>query len=307
MFDYLLDYDAVLSKSDIAELGREIEVALEHGSVIKETTPSRELLFKENSEDVFLSMPALSEKYGLYTCKLVSIFDRQESDELETVNALMVAYSSKDGRPIAIMDGSAITNIKCAGITAAVTNYCAIDSAKVLAVIGAGVQARQQIAGVLAVRDICDIRIYSRTLKNTLEFAAYIESMYLGRVKVNVCSSVEEAIETADIISTTTTSTEPLSDFHGLKEHVHMNCMGAHTETSREIPNELLENSILVVEDIETAILEAGHLHSSAKEIFSLPNMSPSTLKLKRTIFSSTGHSFLDLLACRHVLSNVEI
>src|SRR5262249_50693579 len=87
-----------------------------------------------------------------------------------------------------------------------------------------------------------------------------------------------------------------------LAHHVHINCVGAHTEGSREVPRELLQKSVLIVEDRPTAISEAGEIHRGAIEIKELPALDPSELRKRPSIFSSTGHAFLDLLATAHVL-----
>src|SRR6185437_15718472 len=100
----------------------------------------------------------------------------------------------------------AITQYKCAAITALVTDRCALPHANVLAIIGSGVQARAQLRVVNAVRILKQIRIYSRHNDNVIKFIR--DNAHLcGQAEMIACSSAEDAVETADIISTATTST----------------------------------------------------------------------------------------------------
>ena len=159
MLDTFLNYDQVVAHTQIVELANEMKTAFVCNDKKRIVTPVRETIFQEDPEAVFLSMPAVSKEYGIYISKVASIFDRAPSDSLEVVNALVTVFSSITGEALALLDGNALTNIKCAAVTAAVTDYCALDDSHILAVIGAGVQARQQVLGICAVRDIQRINL----------------------------------------------------------------------------------------------------------------------------------------------------
>ena len=79
--------------------------------------------------------------------------------------------------------------------------------------------------------------------------------------------------------------------------------MGNHTPPSRELPIRILQQSLLIVEDIPTAILEAGEIHRDAITIEKLVKQTPSKLQQQRTVFASTGHAFLDLITVGYVLA----
>jgi ornithine cyclodeaminase len=302
MLDTFLNYDQVVTHTNIVALASEIKHALCHKDKLRIVTPARELMFQDDPEAVFLSMPAVSKEYGIYINKIASIFDRAPSDSLDIVNALVTVFSSITGEPLALLDGNALTNVKCAAVTAAVTDYCALSESRVLAVIGAGVQARQQVLGVCAVRNIQRINLYSKSHDKLQAFAQEITDHH--NIEVVITPTIEEAIRSADIISTATTATEPLNAFSDVLRHVHINCMGGHTEQTREVPESLLRTWFVTVEDKQTAIAEAGAVHEMATEISDLPSLDENDLRSKQTIFSSTGHSFLDLIATAHVLKN---
>jgi ornithine cyclodeaminase/alanine dehydrogenase-like protein (mu-crystallin family) len=78
--------------------------------------------------------------------------------------------------------------------------------------------------------------------------------------------------------------------------------MGAHTTESRELPAELLLAGPTIVEDLATAIAEAGQTHSGAIELADLTASDDPGLRARRTVFASTGCAYLDLITCAHLV-----
>ncbi|HWL84703.1 MAG TPA: hypothetical protein VNO21_02815, partial [Polyangiaceae bacterium] len=156
-------------------------------------------------------------------------------------------------------------------------------------------------AGVSRVRRIEEIRIHARNDAKRRAFADELRKG--GSARIVECESVEQAIDGADVVGTATASSEPLSSFEHLAPHVHVNCMGGHTALGgREIPRAVLEASRLIVEDVTAAVEEAGGVHARAMPLGALPGADRGALRRERTIFSSTGHAFLDLITVAHVL-----
>ena len=249
----------------------------------------------------FISMPALDQMHGIYINKVGSIFTRKQGETLPTIHAQVLAFCSHTGKPLAILDGRAITNLKCASISAYVTDFCASKDAKILAVIGAGDQAKQQIRSVLSVRNINRINLYNRSAQRLNSFRDDIVTQF-PNVDVHIYHSIEEAVNHADIIGTATSSGLPIYSFENLKPDVHINCMGAHSSESREIPHQVLRDACLIVEDRKTATLEAGGVHCKAIEVFELHHLNKNELQSKMTIFSSTGYALLDAITTAEVL-----
>ena len=262
-------------------------------------TPQRVSIFRENPYGVFNAMSAFSDRCNLFITKMGTVIPQNDP----SVHAVVLAFSSQTGKPLAILDGDAITHLKCAAITALVTDLCALPEAKVLALIGSGIQAREQIRGVGAVRQLEQIRIFSRDGNRVRSFIEDISQLCDSAEFVS-CASANEAIANAEVISTATTSFEPVISAEALDgKFVHINCMGNHTPHSRELPIRILQQSLLIVEDIPTAILEAGEIHRDAITIEKLVKQTPSKLQQQRTVFASTGHAFLDLITVGYVLA----
>ncbi|RON72687.1 hypothetical protein BK671_01335 [Pseudomonas fluorescens] len=173
-----------------------------------------------------------------------------------------------------------------------------------MAVMGSGIQARQQLWGLSSVRNIESLSLWSRSRQNALRIAQEARERWLPDCEIRVLDEPDEAIRNATLIATTTASCHPIARFDSLRKGVHINCMGAHTQEQREIPRHILEGSTLIVENRETACAEAGEWHRNAFEIPSLLNAD--SLLENTTIFSSTGHAFYDLVTTSYLLRKLQ-
>ncbi|WP_307623190.1 ornithine cyclodeaminase family protein [Streptomyces sp. V3I7] len=290
----------------IRSLAGAMRASLLDGAVARMRVPPRETV-EGPAGGKFISMPAVSPDHDLYVNKVATIVSSPVPGHGSTVTAVVPMFSVSTGRFLGTLDGTAVTNLKCAAVTALVTDACAAPDSRVLAILGSGVQARQQFLGVSAVRDLAEIRVWSRTARNAEAFARDIaetaRTVHGRPVRVVVCASPEEAGRGADVLSTATLSTDPLPLPEPLPEHVHINCMGAHTTASREVSGDLLRSSLVVVEDLGTAIAEAGGSHADAIELAALVTSEAAHLARRRTLFASTGCAYLDLITCAHLVN----
>jgi ornithine cyclodeaminase/alanine dehydrogenase-like protein (mu-crystallin family) len=300
-----INSEEIRQLTDIASLAHAFEIA--YGQGFDDVhIPLRTSILRKQPFAVFNAMPAFSHRHQLFVTKLGAVVPQPDSS-LPSVHAIIIAFSGQTGKPLAMLDGDAITQCKCAAITALVTDRCALPHANVLAIIGSGVQAREQIKGVSAVRTLKQIRVYSRHYDHVIKFIRH-NAHLCSQAEMIACSSADNAIETADIISTATTSADPVILAQALENKlVHINCMGNHNTQSREIPLSILQHSLLVVEDIITAVAEAGDVHLDAMTIEKLIKHDTLDLQRQRTIFSSTGHAFLDLVTVSYFLARLRI
>ncbi|GGT19494.1 ornithine cyclodeaminase family protein [Streptomyces purpureus] len=290
----------------VRSLAEAMADALRSGSVARMLVPQRETV-EGASGRKFLSMPAVSPDHDLYINKVATIVATPVAGRGATVTARVPMFSVSTGRYLGTLDGATVTNLKCAAVTALVTDRCAAPDSRVLGIIGSGVQARQQFLGVSAVRDLAEVRVFSRDRGRSAAFARDIDAMASAAgspVEVVVCDSAEQVGGGADILSTATTSATPLPISADLPAHAHINCMGAHTADSRELSDELLRTSLVIVEDLATAIAEAGESHSTAVELDALVRPGSSCFAERRTVFASTGCAYLDLITCAHLISH---
>lgn len=292
----------------VRSLAGAMRAGLRSGAVGRMIVPPRETA-QDATGTKFISMPAVSPDYDLYINKVATIVAPGAPGRGATVTSIVPMFSASSGRYLGALDGTVVTNLKCAAVTALVTDRCAAKSCGILGIIGSGVQARQQYLGVSAVRDVREVRVFSPNPDHAAAFAADVTAMAErtgtartdSAVSVVVCGSAGEASEGVDILVTATVSSDPLPISSRLPGHVHVNCVGAHTVASRELSRDLLRTSVLIVEDRRTAVAEAGPLHSEALELDALDTPAAAGLDGQRTIFSSTGCAYLDLITCAHL------
>lgn len=296
-------HDQIAAGTDLRAAMAALDACLRSGERGAMLLPPRALMMQPQPPAMFVSMAAVSAGLGLYINKIASVVRRVDADPLPTVHALVLAFSSRDGQPLALLDGAALTNLKCAAVSALVNDYCAAPDAGVLAIVGCGVQGWQQYRAACAVRAIAQIRLVGRSRERRARFAAALRADCAGRIEIEEVDDIECAIDGADIVATATTASAPLAAFASLAPHVHVNCMGGHTPAGeRELPQSVLRAARLIVEDRATAIAEAGELHREAIELDALAAQPPAALRQRRTVFSSTGHAYLDLITTAHAL-----
>jgi ornithine cyclodeaminase len=143
------------------------------------------------------------------------------------------------------VNAAAVTAIRTAAVSAVATRLLAREDASVLAIIGAGVQARTHLEAIPLVRNINDVRIYSRT-------RAKAEG--LGRA----VDSVEEAVRGADIVVTATSSKEPVIRREWISPGAHINAVGSSIASARELDGATVAAASLFVDRRESTVNESG-------------------------------------------------
>ena len=135
---------------------------------------------------------------GVLGTKLVTLFAGNAGSELPSIQAVIVLFDPDNGAPLALLDGNHITAARTAACSALATRLLARDDATVLAVLGAGVQARAHVEAIPRVRVIGEIRIASRTYAHAAALAEDVGAKAVG--------SFEEAVRDADVICACTDS-----------------------------------------------------------------------------------------------------
>src|SRR5205823_5238156 len=161
-------------------------------------------------------MPALTpDGLGL---KAVTFYPSNAERGIPTHMATILLIDPQTGMPLAIMDGRLITEMRTAAVSAAATKLLASPDAKVLAVLGSGVQAHSHAEALRLVRRFQEIRVWSPTREHTERFAKEISAKAM---------SAEEAVRDADTIVTATNSKTPVLKGSWLKSGCHVNVVGA--------------------------------------------------------------------------------
>ena len=185
------------------------------------------------------AMPGYAPGIGL-AAKLVSVFDANEAHGLPSHQALLCVFDPETGSPAAIMDGTHVTALRTAGGSALSTRLLARRDARVLAIIGAGVQGASHLAMLSRVRDFEEIRIASRRRERA-------EALAASDPRARAVETFEEAVRGADVVAVCTHSGEPVVSLSWLSSGAHVTSVGfapPHGELERAI----VEHGSLFVE-----------------------------------------------------------
>ncbi|RSM56143.1 ornithine cyclodeaminase [Amycolatopsis sp. WAC 01376] len=158
-----------------------------------------------------------------------------------------------------VADATEVTRIRTGAIVGVATDLLAPPEAKTCTLIGAGGQAADQIRAVHAVRPLTELRIVARGLERARALAKVLgEELHLDTVHVE--TDVDEAVRDADIVCCATTSTTPLFSHLSLADHAHVNAIGAFRPTMRELPDELLAEATVVIDERDAVLEESGEI-----------------------------------------------
>ncbi|MBA3532554.1 MAG: ornithine cyclodeaminase [Ardenticatenales bacterium] len=227
--------------------------ALHAGQV---TMPTRVSL--DTPDGTMLFMPAyIAGTEGLGQ-KVLSVFGKNVERNLPTIHALVTLYDASSGEPRALLEGSSLTALRTGAVTGLATDLLARPDARVLTIFGAGAQAASQIEAVCAVRPIEEVYIVTRDGSAGV-LAAQLQRRD-SRRQYNLPASPDGAVWAADIIVTVTPSTTPLFDGSWVKPGTHVNAIGAYRPDMCEVDAALLQRALVVVDQREAALAEAGDL-----------------------------------------------
>src|SRR6266446_1385280 len=228
-----LDEEQVRQHLRMEELIPAMEKALIDFSAGKVTQPVRSVITVDPPGGFFGMMPARTrEGLGI---KLVTFYPKNAERGIPTHMATIFLADPETGAPLAVMDGRLITEMRTAAVSAAATKLLASPDAKILAILGSGVQARSHVEGLRLVRQFEEVRVWSPKQEHAKQFAEEI-----GATAV----SAEEAVRGADVVVTATNSKTPILRGCWLKSGCHVNAVGACRPDWRELDEEAMSNAV---------------------------------------------------------------
>ncbi len=259
--------------------------------------PLRFVVRPQNEPSLLGLMPAHrggSER--LWGLKTVAIFPGNSARGLDSHQGFVALFDGETGQTRAILNAGAITAIRTAAVSAVATRLLARQDAKVLVILGAGIQGRSHLEAMRAVHDFDRVVVWSRK-----------------------DGSPEEAVRDADVLVTATSSAEPIVERDWLKPGVHINAVGSSIPTTRELDTATMRDAALFVDRRESTVNEAGDFLFPQREgaigpehiRAELGELLIGTGEGRRsdgeiTVFKSLGLAVEDLAAAEYVLQRAE-
>ena len=202
----------------------------------------------------FHSMVASNAGQGVFGYKEYPSFGGRGSAKM-----IVILYDYETGGLLSCMEAGRLGQIRTGAASGVATKYMAKKDAATMAVIGSGFQARTQLEAVCAVRDIKEVKVFSRREERREEFAK--RSSESLSVDVKAVDSAEECVNGADVVIVITSAREPALLGEWLSPGAHINAAGGNHWMRREIDEEaVLRSEVIVVDDLDQAKIECGDL-----------------------------------------------
>jgi ornithine cyclodeaminase len=251
---------------------------------------------------------------AVFSLKAICLIPGNPARGLDAHQGIVALFDGETGVPTAILDASAVTEIRTAAVTAVATRELAREDARALAILGAGVQARSHLKALLKVRAFDHVRIYAPTEEHA---QAVVDEAPDTDAELAVAPSAELAVSGADVVVVATSSREPVMAREWLSIGAHVNAVGASTPAAREIDVQTVADSALFCDSRESLRNEAGefllavtegaipgeeHVRAELGEI--LAGMKPGRQDdTELTLFRSLGLAVEDLAAAEHAVA----
>ena len=254
-------------------------------------------------QDGFLRlMPAVIEELDVMGFK---VFDAK----FPTARYLIAVFRPSTGELDCLVDAAYLTALRTGATTALATRLLTTsDQCHDVGVIGSGLEARTNLEGMLAVRSIERVRIYSRSDERREAFARELRERY--DVDAIAVATPQEAVETGCVLAATNTGFGgPFAlDGKWLPRDVHVNTIGATAPTLREADPTTFARASVVVLDTEHAGAECGDIIAAVDagswapdRVMTLPQLVGGSTEWTRprgiSVFKSVGTAVQDLAA----------
>ena len=250
---------------------------------------------------VLVVMPGVIPKDKTAGAKLITVIYDNSKRNLPSHQGIVAVFNSDDGTLKGVCDGTSITAIRTGAVSGLATKYMAREDAKVLCLIGGGVQAEQNLDAVIAVRPIQQVNIWCRNPEKAAEFVKKHSRRYPG-VKFTPFSDCQKAVEDADVICTVTPGKEIVLKGRWVKPGAHINAVGACAAADREADGEAVKAEsgeyLLAKKD---GLIDESHILGDLADIVSGKKKARES-KEDITMFESLGLAEEDIICADYLL-----
>ena len=209
----------------------------------------------DESAGTGLVMPAYVHGDEHYATKLVGVHEGNAERGLATVNAQIVLTAAATGLPVALFDGTRITNARTGCIGGLAARELAAPEPTV-GVLGAGTQARWQVRAIAAATGIGPVRIYSPS--DSREACA--ADLAAEGIDASAVDEPAAAVAGADVVVTATTSEVPVFPADALGPGTLVVAVGAYTPAMQELPPGAFERAAHVFADVPAEAATVGDI-----------------------------------------------
>ncbi|MGE0660786.1 MAG: ornithine cyclodeaminase family protein [Reyranellaceae bacterium] len=194
--------------------------------------------------------------------KIVTVFPDNGAQGLPAVIGQYLLLSAETGKPVALMDGTALTRRRTAAASALASRFLSRPDSFRLLMVGTGALAPHLIRAHAAVRPIREVAIWGRTRATAQALVERFDGGDMKHLKIaaHVAEDIERTVAAADIVSCATLAQEPLVHGEWLRRGQHLDLVGGFTPAMREADDEAVRRSRVFVDTRQGAGKEAGDI-----------------------------------------------
>jgi ornithine cyclodeaminase/alanine dehydrogenase-like protein (mu-crystallin family) len=246
------DVHATLAPEACERAMAEVLIAQSTGAAY---APLRSVMIAQGASGFMGLMPAYAagDQRPTFALKAICIMPGNPLRGLDAHQGIVTLFDGDTGIPTAILDASAVTEIRTAAVTAVATRRLAREDSTVLTILGSGVQGRAHLRALRDVRDWEQVRVFS---PDPAHLRALVEDPSAA-LPVTAAASARDAVEGADVVVTATSSKEPVLEHAWLSDTAHVNAVGASSLAARELELETVAAAALFCDSRESVRNEA--------------------------------------------------
>ena len=235
-----------------------VERAMRSVSEGRAVLPLRQVMPLPSGRGLFGMMPGSLADPECYGIKLLSLFPGNPAHGHSSHLGLHVLFEPEHGRPVALIEASALTAIRTAAASVVATRALARPDSSVLAILGSGEQARAHLECFQAVRPFDRVVVWGRRAEAAV--ALVTRARELGAGTASVAGSVAEAVADADVVCTLTAAKSAILRGADLRPGVHLCLVGSSVASCREVDDQCVARSRFYVDQRAAAMDQAGEL-----------------------------------------------
>jgi ornithine cyclodeaminase/alanine dehydrogenase-like protein (mu-crystallin family) len=249
-----------------------------------------------------LMMPSAVDGVGI---KLLTVRETSTSTMTPRIQGVYVLMNPATLAPAALIDGPALTCLRTPAVSVAALRRLARPDSSRLVVFGAGPQAHGHVLAVCAERPITSVTVVAPRPEAVAALVAQLTA-----AGIPATAGPPEAVAEAEIIICATTASRPVFDGRLVADEACVVAVGSHEPDKRELDAALIGRATVVVEDVATAMREAGDVVQAVREgalraadLVPLNTLvcGPDGPRDHPRVFKSVGMAWEDLVIARYL------
>jgi ornithine cyclodeaminase len=200
--------------------------------------------------------PCFLKDGGGYGIKVVSDFYRNGERGVPRMTALVALFDGETGAPRTVMEAAYLTDLRTGAGTGLAARFLARPDSRVLAVVGAGRVARNQVEALATALELETVVIATRTKARGEALIDKLRTLG-GTIPrdIRLLDNSEAAVRMADVVVAATTSHAPVVEGAWLKPGTFVVSAGAHEAHTREVDSATVRRAARRVIDSRTDCL----------------------------------------------------